>query len=531
MGCRIARLLVVLASVLLVACGRVEPPEKTNELVIGILAGPTTYQTIDGVASGFEHDLLENFAASLKLKTRYIIFNDQGALSKALLKRKINLAAAMPIDSDPQFIFTTPIRESKQVLVGNADDLSVDDDPFDIAGHSIETLAHSAQAATLQKLAGTPPHFTIVAVTGSTERDLLQRVANEESHLAATDMLNYSLSLNYFPDLIVVKVLPEQIRSGWAFMPDASSLLQQANTFIAAARKDGSMARLQDRYFGHIQRMKADAVAKFIDDIRSVLPRYRKQFQAAQATTGIDWRLIAALAYQESKWDPLATSFTNVRGMMMLTEDTADRMGVDNRLDTGQSIRAGARYLSTMSDELPDEIQEPDRTWFALAAYNLGMGHFNAGRTIAKRLKRDSTSWYDMKKVLPLMSQPEYYVNLKSGPARGGEAVVMVENIRNYYDILSRLEPAWQLTPKLVEPLLPEKTSVQKLASKIGKGATLLQLPDKAVKAFEENSLPNSQADASPKISQKQLQPQLVQATTKKQTPQHMEPAVSTAAK
>jgi membrane-bound lytic murein transglycosylase F len=134
---------------------------------------------------------------------------------------------------------------------------------------------------------------------------------------------------------------------------------------------------------------------------------------------------------------------------MMLTEDTADRMGVDNRLDPMQSTRAGARYLAAMMEELPEEIKEPDRTWLGLAAYNLGMGHLNGARTFAKQMKRDATSWYDMKKVLPLMSQPEYYSRLKSGPARGGEAVIMVENIRNYYDILSQFEPAWQPTAKL----------------------------------------------------------------------------------
>ena len=453
MGCSVnhavARLLVVLAAAFLVACGRIEPPEKSGELVIGIVAGPTTYQDDASGVSGFEHDMLESFAAALKLKTRYVVVNDQDALLKKLQAGRIHLAAGALIDGNPELIFSAPIRESKQVLVGNADDLSVDNDPIDLAGSSIETMLDSPQVATLQKLAGTPPRFTIVEIAASSERELLQRVANAKSHLAATDMLNYSLALNYYPDLVIVQELPGQIRCGWAFMREYASLAQQADEFIAAVRKDGSLARLQDRYFGHTQRIKADGVTRFINDIRIVLPHYRQQFQTAQAASGIDWRLIAALAYQESKWDPHATSFTNVRGMMMLTEDTADRMGVSDRLDPEQSIHAGARYLAALMEELPGEIQEPDRTWLALAAYNLGMGHLNGARTFARQMKHDSGSWYDMKKVLPLMSRPEYYSRLKSGPARGGEAVVMVENIRNYYDILSRLEPSWQPTPKL----------------------------------------------------------------------------------
>ncbi len=445
----VVRLLVVLASALLVACGRIDPPEESGELVIGIIAGPTTYQDDAGGISGFEHDLLEGFAASLKLKTRYVAVKDQDALFKRLRAGRIHLAAGVPIDGNQELIFSAPIRESRQVLVGNADDLSVDSDPVDLAGRSIETLLDSPQAETLQKLAGTPPRFTVVEVALGSERELLQRVANAKSHLAATDMLNYSLALNYYPDLAIVQELPGQIRCGWAFLPEYAALAQKADAFIAAARQDGSLARLQDRYFGHIQRIKADGVVRFINDIHTLLPHFRQQFQTAQAESGIDWRLIAALAYQESRWDPLATSFTNVRGMMMLTEDTADRMGVGNRLDAGQSIRAGARYLAALMEQLPGEILEPDRTWLALAAYNLGMGHLNGARTFARQMKHDPGSWYDMKKVLPLMSQPGYYSHLKSGPARGGEAVVMVENIRNYYDILSRLEPPWQPTPKL----------------------------------------------------------------------------------
>lgn len=448
-GNLVIRTFVVLTSVLLVACDRIEPPEKSGRLVIGILAGPTSYQDEAGTASGFEHDLLENFAATLGLKTRYVFARDQSSLIALVKSGGVHLAAGVAIENNPKLLFSAPIREAKQVLVGNADDPYVDDNPVDLSGRTVEVLLDSPLVATLQTLAGNPTHFTITEIGGISVHGLLQRLAEGKSHLAATDMLNYLLALDYFPELTVVRELPGQTRSGWAFTGDRQQLWREANLFIAAARKDGSLARLLDRYFGHIQRIKGDGIARFIDDIDKVLPRYRQLFQSAQAATGIDWRLIAALAYQESKWDPLATSFTNVRGIMMLTEDTADQMKVTDRLDPAQSIHAGARYFATLMEELPDEIKEPDRTWLALAAYNLGMGHLNGARTFARQMKRDSTSWYDMKKVLPLMSQPEYYSHLKSGPARGGEAVILVENVRNYYDILSRLEPAWQPTPRL----------------------------------------------------------------------------------
>lgn len=213
-----------------------------------------------------------------------------------------------------------------------------------------------------------------------------------------------------------------------------------SHAFIERVRKDGTLARLEERYFGHVRRLKQIDIEKFFGQIETTLPKLRKHFQDAERITGIDWRLIAALAYQESHWDPFATSYTNVRGMMMLTEETADRLGVSNRLDARESIIGGARYLNILKDTLPADVEEPDRTWLALAGYNIGPGHLNAARTIGRQLKANPNAWYDMKRVLPLLAKPQYYNRLKSGRARGGEAVILVENIRSYYDILTRNE-------------------------------------------------------------------------------------------
>src|SRR3989338_10912955 len=120
-----------------------------------------------------------------------------------------------------------------------------------------------------------------------------------------------------------------------------------------------------ERYYGHHNRLHKMDAAAFITGIRTILPRYRRLFEEAASVTGEDWRLLAALAYQESQWDPLAISHTNVRGMMMLTEDTADRMNVSNRLDARESIMAGARYLQLLKEQLPLRIDEPDRIWLA----------------------------------------------------------------------------------------------------------------------------------------------------------------------
>jgi membrane-bound lytic murein transglycosylase F len=177
---------------------------------------------------------------------------------------------------------------------------------------------------------------------------------------------------------------------------------------------------------------------------RTALPQYRQLFREAQEKTGIDWRLLAALAYQESKWDPAATSETGVRGFMQITEDTAKHLGITNLLDPGQNVLAGARYLGVLKGKLPARIQEPDRTWLALAAYNIGLGHLEDARVLAQRQGLDPDHWSNVKKVLPLLALPEHYERAKLGYARGGMPVAFVDRVRGYYDVLLAREAPLQ---------------------------------------------------------------------------------------
>ncbi|MDP2851873.1 MAG: membrane-bound lytic murein transglycosylase MltF [Gallionella sp.] len=439
----------------LTGCTRIDPPEKLGELVVGVREAPALYQREapnGDEASGFDHDLIEAFAATLGVKTRYVRVADPQALVELLRGRKVHFVASLPVATGIAGVgdarglrLTRANRTAQPVLARHADALGPDS-ADELAGHTVEALAGTPQAAGLKGIADARRPL-VIERTDIDEIALLARVASRASELAATDSLNFRIAANFFPDLAIAAELPGKVSFVWGFAEDdGPALFERAQGFLRHVEEDGTLARIHDRYFGHIRHVASGDIAKFLDRRVSLLPRYRRDFVAAQEITGIDWRLLAALAYQESHWDPLATSPTGVRGMMMLTEDTADQMRVSNRLDAAQSIRAGALYLAGIIDDLPPSIAEPDRTWLALAAYNLGRGHLNGARHFAVGLKRDPDSWYEMKRVLPLLSRPEYYARLKSGRARGGEAVIMVENVRTYFDVLSRFEPALKFT-------------------------------------------------------------------------------------
>lgn len=431
---------------LIVACGDPPPPPhaELGKLVVVTREGPATYQVDgNGKASGFEHDLVMLFAQQLGVEARFVLAPDFAEIAAALSSGRAHLAAAAlaPVQSDT-LRFSRPIRELQQLLVQHEDALPVAD-AADLADRTIAVLAGSPQVEALTRLQPRPESMRMVELEGVDEMELLERVNARTAALAAIDSAHFDIGANFFPGLHAALELPGSRPLVWAFPKDGEEdLFRRAETFIERIRQDGTLERLIDRYFGHVRRLNQNDAARFLEKKQSVLPHYRRDFIEAQYLHGIDWRLLAALAYQESHWDPLATSYTNVRGMMMLTEDTADRLRVSDRLDARQSILAGARYLAELREQVPSEAPEPDRTWLAVAAYNLGMGHMNGARFIATLVKRDPNSWYEMKQVLPLLAKPEYYARLKSGAARGGEAVIMTENIRTYYDILRRYEKA-----------------------------------------------------------------------------------------
>lgn len=454
----------LLLVLLFAGCTRLEPPGPEQPLIVGLPADPVFQQSApptDGM-DGYSRDLTTLFAENLNVGVRYVTAPDYPTLLALVRERKVHFAAAVPARyGDPRLRYSPPLRETQQVIVQHASALPVDS-VEKLAGREIAVLPGAPQIEALRALNIVPPP-TLVEHAGIDEVDLLASVARSRHDLAATDDLHFRVAANFHPDLAIAFKLPGTLAYVWAFDMASEALREQAARFIDTVRQDGTLRQLDDRYFGHIRRLDTQDISAFLQHMRTRLPAFRHDFQEAQEITGIDWRLLAALAYQESQWDPLAASPTGVRGMMMLTADTADRLRVSNRLDAKQSIRAGAKYLAMLMDDLPEGIKHPDRLWFALAAYNLGMGHLRGARTFAPGLNRDPDVWVDMKQVFPLMSRPEYYNRLRSGRARGGEAVILVENVRNYYDVLSRFETVY--TP----PSLGNTSQIKKMKRKTSK--------------------------------------------------------------
>jgi len=418
--------------------------------------------------SEFQRELARLFAEQLHVNLELVPM-PLNEIADALRQHKAHLAAApLRRENNPAALQFGPSYQSVRELVICNNDIPRLRSLADLKDRSLIVAAGSAHEAALRDAKKNMPSLQWRTDYDLTTQDLLAEVGDGNMECVAANELQYADARNYHPNLVAEFDIVQPSQLAWAFPGDVDSdLLEQAKIFFAGIQQDGTLHHLLDRYYGHSDRLDRMDATAFVSRINTALPRYRRIFEEAATLTGLDWRLIAALSYQESQWDPLATSQTNVRGMMMLTGDTADQMGVSNRLDARESILAGAKYLQLLKDKMPHRIKEPDRTWLALAAYNQGFSHLEDARILTKRHRMNPDSWADVKKWMPLLNQPKYYKTLKRGYARGGEAVILVESVRSYYGMLKRLEPgqpeitpseepSYQLVPSLpMQRLLP----------------------------------------------------------------------------
>lgn len=441
----------------------VPDPDTTRELVVTTRYGPATYYLdAESNQAGYTYDVIQAFASQNGWTVKWQESESYADLFETLHKNRTHLVAASLIAAavEEQRLLRTPPLYETRVVVVTRDTAAKIRNLADLGKVRLGAMADSGHLPLLVSAHRKYPKLSWTTLQDVFPEELLSRLAEGELDAVVVNEQDFDLARNHYPSLKIAYSFAGQQPVVWA-LPHRSSkkLAIKLNQFFIESRRNGKLKQIYERYFGHVKRLEPEHAEGILDRRLSTLPRYRNYFHEAENVTSIDWRLLAAIGYQESKWDPYATSYTGVRGLMMLTNETADRMGVTDRLDPRQSILAGAKYLTLLKESLPARIAEPDKTWLALAAYNQGLGHLEDARRIAKAKGMNPDSWADVKQTLPLLSRGGYKGVMRYGYARGGEAVIFVESIRNYYDILAKLEPDY--SPLLFgRKALPEKLAL-----------------------------------------------------------------------
>ena len=433
----------------------------TPGINVVVRPGPATWFVApNGQTSGFDHDLLTRFARERGVALNVAFADGTGALLSRIGSGEAQVGAgglfppasgsANPNPAAGQIAtpaWSAGYQSVEPVLIYNTDGFRPRRwDDLDQA--SVAYPAHTGMDFQLAAIRLAHPQVRWQPVDVSSTDALIAQVAAGTRRYAVVASSDAIIARNIHLDFDVAFAAGPRRELAWAIAPGYPELRDALDRFLARLRRDGTLGRLADRYFGDTGELARTDAGIFQDRIRKALPDWRQTFVEAQARSGIEWRLLAAVAYQESQWDPGATSETGVRGLMQLTEDTARAVGVADRLDPKQAAIGAAKYLADLRRALPARIAEPDRTWLALAAFNIGVGHLEDARVLAQRQKLNPDSWSDVRKVLPLLAEPDYYITLKNGYARGGMPVAFVGRVRGYYDILLRSEAAAQSLPR-----------------------------------------------------------------------------------
>ncbi len=410
---------------------------------------------------GFEYQLAHGFAEHIGVQAEFITvpaFND---IFRHIIYNDADIGAAglseFHTDSDlvqfgpryyqvtPQIIYkkgTTRLKSFEQL--GN---------------RLLEVTENSGNAALLKDLEKKYPKLNWQILKDIASEEAIEMVNDGFIQYLAVDSHNFALQRRFYPELRIAFEIQQKKSLKWMLKnhKDDSSLIDAVQDYFFTIKDNGQLEQWTHRYLSNVEKFNYSDLTTFNNLLKKRLPKYEAIFKKEAKANDLDWRLLAAIGYQESFWNPKAKSPTGVRGLMMLTKATAKQMGIKNRLDAAQSIKGGAKYLKRVIGKIPERINKHDKIWMALASYNVGFGHLEDARKITQMRQGDPDKWLDVKKSLPLLSRKKWYEKTKYGYARGAEPVKYVENIRKYYDLI-----VWYSNKNKAESDTTPKTSKSK---------------------------------------------------------------------
>ena len=407
-------------------------------LRIATINSPTTYYLGANSPAGFEYDLAKGLAESLGVKLEVLVTKSPAEAMALTQQGRAHIAtAALTVNPERQqkLRFSKALlRVLPQLVYRNGQPQPKD---FGDLHGAVRIARGSVDTKHLQEIKQQYPGLQWEEVDDQETEELLYQVANNQLSYTVANSDIIAITQRYYPQLRVGFALSKSQDIAWGFAPGEDNSLYDAADDYLKKISGKEFMRLYDRYFGHVEQVNILGAVTLATDVQTRLSRFRKAFEEAAAKNTMDWRLLAAMGYQESHWDEDAVSPTGVRGLMMLTMDTAERLDVKDREDPVQSIFGGAKYFRQLNDLLPPSIKEPDRTWMTLAAYNIGVGHLLDARQLTRELGGDANRWLDVRNTLPLLTQSKWHSQTEHGYARGFETVTYVGNVRTYFDMLN----------------------------------------------------------------------------------------------
>ncbi|MBE9548401.1 MAG: membrane-bound lytic murein transglycosylase MltF [Proteobacteria bacterium] len=438
-----AAVLTLLLSLLFITSGndelsRVEQIQARGYLTMITRNGATSWYLGRDGDTGFEYDLVKGFADSLGVAVEILPAERFQDLFPMLESGEGDLIAAN-VSRTPErekSLAFGPDYETVESVVVYRRGYKRPRKMTDLIGNRVRVITGSSHEAELTEAKKAEPQLRWQSDADSSAEDLFTAIAEGIIDYAIVDSLVFDINQSYFPLVRKGFALGKAHPLAWIISTGDDSLIEASRSYFEELENSEQLAQFKLKYFQQSNQLGHVGMYTFMAQLKKRLPAVLPIFIEVAQTHNLEWELLAAMGYQESRWDPDAVSATGVRGIMMLTQQTAIELGVADREDPGQSIEGGARYINMMLRKIPERIPMPDRLWMALAAYNLGYGHLEDARRLTQGQGGDPDSWADVEDTLPLLSQEKWYSKTRYGYSRGYEAVDYVKNVREYAETL-----------------------------------------------------------------------------------------------
>jgi len=414
-----------------------EVVNNKTEITVLTLKNPLIYSSDKtGHKFGIDHDLLENFAAHYNLKIKFIPVANEIEMKKALAAGMGDIGAGrLPTPNSNKGFLIGPTYEETYLSLYCQNKAQVAN-VADLKDKTISILSKDNIYGLSERLTQLAPETKIQIVTSASTKTLFEKMNRKELDCVMAENLEGQFFSRYYNNIERVTGLTENYSLSWLIRPDLSDLNRLLQAWFQKASRNDEIMRIHDRYKLYLSGLDRRDVLYFMKETRRTLPEFEREFRKAAREHNLPWQLIAAVSYQESQWDNDAVSFTGVRGLMQLTQDTADHLGLDDRTDPVQSIWGGAKYLRYLLNKTPNYLNPKDKLYLALAAYNIGYGHLRDAQKLVEKKGQNPYSWRHLREVLPLLEDPSYEAKLEYGFARGTETVEFVERVTGFYSLM-----------------------------------------------------------------------------------------------
>ena len=422
----------------------------------GILKVVTEYNSISyfiyrGQPLGFQFELLQALANHMDLELEVTVSNDLGKNFRDLREGEVDLIAMnLTVTADRKQLvkFTSPLLQTRQVLVQKKperwEDMNLKQkesniirNQLNLAGKTVYVQAGSVYASRLMSLSDEIGGGIRIREVQLESEQLVQRVALGEIEYTICDENVGLVNTTYFPQIDVETAVSFPQNVAWAVNLRSDSLKSEIDTWIDSFRKTSSYTLLYNKYFKNRHTHRSIHSEHYALSSGKI-SRYDEILKKESEKIQWDWRLLASMVYQESRFNPQAISWAGAFGLMQLMPGTARNYGVTVESPPGEQVKAGVKFILWLDDRFREIITDEDeRIKFILAAYNIGYGHIQDARRLAEKYGSDPNLWHgNVEEWLLKKSDPQYYTDqvVKYGYARGIETFKYVREVMDRYE-------------------------------------------------------------------------------------------------